>query len=522
MRQALKLLQVAATDLHAEIQEELQKNPTLEELPPDAADRISLDTQQPDTGPAHATTETDEDAGGASPHSFPSPAELDFAQNTEPALPDAHDSFAKNASDTSSDYSSEATGATDYAAAGDPSAEARRQHFFDSLVAPPSLYEHLSAQAALTDLSAAQRHALDYLIGALDERGYLTQSLEDAAQQSGHPLADLVAAAAALRSFDPPGIGAHSLPECLLLQLRASEPDTPRTSAHAASMSPSERAPASDADAPQAQHAESRAIAARILAEHFDLLTRRGSGELARALGASPAAVQRALALIGRLDPAPGRRFAADTNRIVEPDIEVARDAGTGTWQLTLNRRYIPRLRLSNTYRDLIAKGTLAPHERDYLRERMRAGRLLIDAIEQRQHTLEKLARELLALQHDFFEHGPAHLRPLTMTELAARLGLHETTISRAVANKFIKTPHGLFPLRAFFTSGYQAETGERLANTSVKELIADLIAAEDRDAPLSDQAIADHLRTRGLTLARRTVTKYREALNLPPSPLRK
>jgi len=473
MRQALRILQVAATDLHAEIQEELQKNPTLEELPPDS---ISLDA--PPSLPSSEGDAQNRTAENAS--SLPSPAELDFAKNDESGAPFSDSQQSSSGEDAE-----------------------RRQHFFDSLVAAPSLYEHLSAQAAFADLSPAQHRALDYLIGALDERGFLTQSLEEAALQSGCALSDIATAAEVLRSFDPPGIGAHTLAECLLLQLRNEN---------------------ADEDFPADSHKEaeaSRALATRIIAGHFELLTHRRISELARALGASLETVQHAIALIGRLDTAPGRRFAEDSNRIVEPDIEVWRDSD-GHWQLSLNRRHIPRLRISSTYRDLIAKGTLAASERDYLRERMRAGRALIDSIEQRQHTLERLARELLILQRAFFEHGPAHLKPLTMTELAERLGVHETTVSRTAANKFIKTPHGLFPLRYFFTTGYQDESGATVANTSVKEWIADLIAAEDNAAPLSDQAIVEKLRERGLHLARRTVTKYRESLNLPPSSIRK
>jgi len=477
MRQSLRLLQVAATDLHAEIQGELQKNPTLEELPTET-DSISLDAPPAlPSSDGDAESNATENAAAA----LPSPAELDFAKSEE-------------SPNSSSDSQPQAYSSDD--------AE-RRQHFFDSLVAAPSLHEHLAAQASLADLSPAQQRALDYLIGALDERGFLTQSLEDAALQSGFALSDITAAASTLRSFDPPGIGAHTLAECLLLQLRRAN---------------------ADYDFPE-NHGEeteaNRALAARIVAEHFELLTHRRISELVRTLGASPEAVQRAISLIGRLDTAPGRRFAEDNNRIVEPDIEIWRDSD-GLWQLTLNRRYIPRLRISTTYRDLIAKGSLADNERDYLRERIRTGRALIDAIDQRQHTLERLARELLALQLDFFEHGPAHLKPLTMTALAERLGVHETTVSRAAANKFIKTPHGLFPLRYFFTTGYQDESGATVANTSVKEWIADLIASENPAAPLSDQAIVEKLRTRGLHLARRTVTKYREALNIPPSNTRK
>lgn len=476
MQQALKILQVAATDLHAEIQDELQKNPTLEELPAD--DILSLDAPEvpPQTGPTQAAESSEIAAVLAAPEADDSAApELDFPKQADPLGGDVAQPPAS--------YSSQ-------------DAE-RREHFFNSLVAPPpSLQEHLAGQAALADLPHTQAEALHYLIGVVDERGWLSQSLEEAAQQSGCALSDIEAAAAVLRGFDPPGVGAQSLAECLLLQLGAKEREN-------------------------AQTPDGNSLAARIIAQHFELLTRRHIPELARKLGAPPETVRQAIEVISKLDPAPGRRFAVDDNRIIEPDIEVFKTPD-GQWHLSLSRRYIPRLRISGTYRELIAKGSLAPEERDYLRERMQSGRALIDAIEQRQHTVERLARELLTRQRDFFEKGPAHLHPLTMTQVAEKLGVHETTISRAAANKFIKTPHGLFPLRHFFTSGYRDESGGEIANTSVKELIADWIAAEDKAAPLSDQAILEKLQTRGLSLARRTVTKYREELGLPPSSQRK
>ena len=213
-------------------------------------------------------------------------------------------------------------------------------------------------------------------------------------------------------------------------------------------------------------------------------------------------------------------RLRLDNNRVVVADVIVEKDGDE--WKIHLNSDYIPRLRISSTYRDLIAKGSLSKAERDYVRERMRSGKFLIDSIEQRQRTIERITREILSAQREFFENGVSSLRPLTMTQVADVVGVHETTVSRAIANKYIRTPHGVFDFKYFFTPGYQSEGGAAVSNTSVKELIADLINIEDRSSPLSDEDIVRKLMGRGIKIARRTVAKYREELGLLPSNLRR
>lgn len=463
LRQSLRILQVAALDLRSVIQEELQANPTLEELPPD--DGIEA------PGPPAEDAETEENnSDDDNPRE-----ELDFTKEFE---------ILGKIDDDWRDYLREAGGAQPHTA---EDAE-RRQHMFDSLVSETSLQEHLMRQAAMADLSADAREALSFLIGSLDDRGFLTQSPADAALQSGLPYAAMQEALQALQNFEPAGIGSASLEECLLTQLAAQGRGT--------------------------------SLAARIVRDHFALLARRRIPELARKLGASADDVQAAIEEIGKLDPAPGRRFTEDSNRVIEPDVTVHKDGDE--WKIVLHSDYIPRLRISNTYRELIAKGRLNNAEREYLRERMRSGKFLIDSIEQRQRTIERITREILKAQIDFFEHGVSQLKPLTMTQIAQVVGVHETTVSRALANKYIRTPHGIFELKYFFTTGYQADSGESVSNTSVKELIADLIALEDRSRPLSDQEIVTKLQEKGLSIARRTVAKYREELGLLPSNLRR
>ena len=364
----------------------------------------------------------------------------------------------------------------------------RRQHFFDSLVSETSLQEHLMQQAEMADLSPTALAALRHLVGGLDDRGFLTQSPADVALQTGLALETVQEALKVLRTFDPAGIGARDLPDCLLGQLVAQSRGT--------------------------------SLAARILRDHFELLTRRRIPELARKLGVDADDVQSAIEEIGKLDPAPGRRFAEDNNRVVVPDVTVERDGEE--WKIHLNSDYIPRLRISSTYRDLIAKGTLSKDEREYLRERIRSGKFLIDSIEQRQRTIERITREIINAQQEFFATGVSALKPLTMTQVAEVVGVHETTVSRAIANKYIRTPHGVFDFKYFFTPGYQAESGASVSNTSVKEMIADLINLEDKSSPLSDQELVARLLEKGITIARRTVAKYREELGLLPSNLRR
>ena len=230
--------------------------------------------------------------------------------------------------------------------------------------------------------------------------------------------------------------------------------------------------------------------------------------------------MQTAIAEIGKLDPAPGRKFAEDSNRVVVPDVTIERDEDE--WKISLNSDYIPRLRISNTYKELIAKGSLNSQEREYIRERMRSGRFLINSIEQRQQTIERITREIIKVQEPFFDEGVAKLQPLTMAQIADTVGVHETTVSRAIANKFVRTPHGVFDFKFFFTPGYQSDGGKSVSNTSVKEMINNIVALEDKSRPYSDQDLVKKLQEKGIKIARRTVAKYREELGLLPSNLRR
>lgn len=461
LRQSLKILQVAQMDLRATIREELETNPSLEEL--------SMDTQSLDEPPPN------EDGSEA-------PAESASEEIQELEFGETFEVLSKLDEDWRN-YMAEAGGAQPHTS---EDAE-RREHFFNSLVSETSLQEHLLDQASLSDIQPIQREALEYLIGSLDNSGFLATSLSDITLLSGLTLAQIQDAHRILRGFDPRGIGAFDLQDCLCMQLAAKS--------------------------------RARSHAYVIVQDHFKLLSRRRIPDIARRLNISSEEVQEALEEISLLDPAPGRRFADDTNRSVLADVVVEWDENK--WKITLNSDYIPRLRISPTYKEIIAKGTVTKQEKEYIQEKMRSGKFLISSIEQRQQTIERIANEIVKIQKDFFEEGVSKLRPCTMTQVAEIVGVHETTVSRAIANKYAQTPHGIFELKYFFTPGYEA-SGQEVSNTSVKDMIQNIIAEENTAKPLSDQGLVKILESKDLKIARRTVAKYREELGILPSNLRR
>lgn len=460
LRQSLKILQAPALELRNTILEELQANPALEELPMEG---VSLEQEADD----RESSSGEEDDG---------PRELEMSESDYSVMSELNEEFRE--------YFTQENAAGSY----NRDDEEKRQHFFDSLTMETSLQEHLLRQADLAELGELERAAMDYLVGSLDDRGFLTSSVSDLALMANLPLSCVQTAIEALKTFDPAGIGANDLQDCLLTQLMLL--------------------------------GRNKSLAARIIREQFDLLLRRRIPEIARKVSASVDDVQAALEEIAMLDPAPGRKFSEDSNRVIVPDVRVEKDGGE--WIIHLNNDYIPRLRISNAYKEMIARGILNPKDKEYLREKMRSGKFLINSIEQRQQTIERITREILTFQHDFFEEGVSKLRPLTMNQVAEVVGVHETTVSRAIANKFIETPHGVFEFKYFFTPGYKGQDGESVSNKSVKDLIAQIIAEENPAKPLSDQGIVSILAEKDIKIARRTVAKYREELGILPTNLRR
>jgi RNA polymerase sigma-54 factor len=369
-----------------------------------------------------------------------------------------------------------------------PEDEERRQFFFDSIASQETLQHHLWEQLNTADVNKSQQEAAELIIGNMDDLGFLQASLEEISQNTGHPLGELEEMLSLIQTFHPVGVGARDLRECLLIQLR--------------------------------RLGKEQSLEHQIVDEHLEDLGRKRLPELARRLGVSVEQVQKAANFISTLDPKPGQIFTSDPNNYVLPDVSV--DKVGDDYTVSLNSDQVPHLRISKTYKDLMTHGANGTEVRDYIREKIRSGKFLIKSIHQRQQTILNIANEIVKRQREFLENGSASLKPMTMVQIAEAVGVHETTVSRAISGKYMSTPQGVFEMKYFFTPGYQTAAGATLSNTSVKEAISDLVRNEDARNPMSDKEIVEILSDRGIPIARRTVAKYRAELNILPSNLRK
>jgi RNA polymerase sigma-54 factor len=454
LQQSLLILQTPLLELRNLVQQEMETNPVLEELPEEA--------RTDERGDAEPSADDNFD------NEFQKLASLDE---------EWRDYMAQSAS-----YSSDGS-------RNSREAQEKRQFLFDSIPVQDTLQQNLIGQLNQSVLSASDRKAAELVIGNIDDNGFLQSTPEEMALNSGIPREDFEKMLALIQSFYPPGVGARDLRECLLIQLQRQEKEN--------------------------------TLEYKIVAEHMEDLGRRRFPEIARRVGVSVEDVQKAAGNIATLNPRPGQVFAAAPQNYVLPDVIV--EKVDGEYQITLNNEQIPHLRISNLYKDIIASGNTQSSEvKDYIRDKIRGGKFLIRSIHQRQQTIFNIAEQIVSRQRDFLEHGPSHLKPMIMREVADAVGVHETTVSRAVSGKYMATPQGVFEMKYFFTSGYQTATGESLSNISVKEAILDLVKHESGSAPLSDHEMVEILGERGIPIARRTVAKYRDELNILPSHMRR
>src|SRR5437773_9055665 len=453
LQQSLLILQTPLLELRNLVQQEMETNPVLEDLPeePTANDRSEVEAS----------------------------ADENF-----------RDEFEKLASldEEWRDYMAQSASYSFDGRSDSKQAEEKRQFFFDSIPVQETLQQNLIGQLNQTVLSAGDRKAAELIIGNIDDNGFLQSTPEEMALNSGIPKEDFEKMLALIQSFYPTGVGARDLRECLLIQLH--------------------------------RQGKERTIECKIVSEHMEDLGRRRFPEIARRMGMSVEEVQECANDIARLNPRPGQIFTTAPPNYVLPDVTVERM--DGEYQVILNGEQIPHLRISNTYKDIMAQGNNGSEVKDYIRDKIRSGKFLIRSIHQRQQTISNIAHQIVSRQRDFFEHGSSHLKPMTMKEIADAVGVHETTVSRAVSGKYMATPQGIFEMKYFFTSGYQTATGESMSNTSVKQAVLDLVKHENGNAPLSDMEIVEILRERGIPIARRTVAKYRTELNILPSNMRR
>jgi RNA polymerase sigma-54 factor len=359
----------------------------------------------------------------------------------------------------------------------------------NTLSSSASLADHLLWQLSMQTDDAVVRAIGEAIIGNLDDDGYLVATVEELAAMGPWPIEDVERALDLIHGFDPIGVAARDLQECLLLQLR--------------------------------HHGYAGTPAERIVAEHMQLLKNHQVPELARKLAISIDELKSHIELIRHLDPKPGSRHNPSPSQYVIPDVYVVKVEDQ--YVAALNEEGLPQLRISPVYRRLLDKGSENTDEtRAYVKDKFRSALWLIKSVEQRQKTIHKVATSIINFQRDFLDHGIEYLRPLVLRDVANDIGMHESTVSRVVTNKYMHTPQGVFEMKYFFHSGIASSYGESVSSVTIKQRIRKIIEQEDPRKPLSDSKIVNILQREGLELARRTIAKYREELKIPTSNQRK
>ena len=454
LRQSLEMLQMPVLELRAAILKEMAINPTIEDLKDPA--EVIISTALPVQPKQHVT-----DAG------------LDFNPDVDAIL---------KQDDEWRDYFMQGM----ENAPSNDDADEKRQYMFDSVRQHLSLQDHLLEQLTLTNLSPEDRELAINLIGNVNDDGYFTGSLPDIIMISGRSERDVVTVLQVIQSFDPPGVGSRTLRECLLQQLALVE------------------------DSPWEDEAR------LVIDKYLEKLGAHDEKFLCKVLDLARAELDQVITLIRCLNPRPGRSFESDSTEYVEPEVFVTLEKDR--FVAKVDNAQLPHIRISKHYRKLLEDKTVSAETKSYIRERIRAGAFLIRSLYQRQETIRKIAQEIVDAQTEFLTRGVEALHPMTMAEVALKVGVHETTVSRTVANKYMRTPLGLFEMKYFFTPGLKGKDGASISNKSVQDQIKRLVDAEDPATPLSDQAIEEKLTAQGITVARRTIAKYRGILKIPPS----
>jgi RNA polymerase sigma-54 factor len=458
LQQAIQLLQLSTLELQEVVNKELLENPLLEEVTPDTPETPADAPVSADTPPAPTVEQLSTDPP---PTSERQTDELPFDFNAIMS----------------------AAGDDDHEERSLVSQEDRDDPPFENIVRnQASLTDHLDEQLRFASEDAAVRRIGTQIIGNLDEDGYLRAEIEEIAQRCDATAEEVAAVLLVVQGFEPAGVAARNVQECLLLQLK--------------------RDPLPDP------------VSVEIVETHFDDLSRRRYADIARAMKLSLDRIMESVEEIMALEPKPGRRFGGNDSRYIVPDVFVYKLGDEYT--IVLNEDGIPRLRVNSLYRSLLRSS--GNDARQYVEQKLRSALWLIKSVDQRQRTLRKVTQSIVKFQREFLDRGLAHLRPLSLRDVGEDIGMHESTISRVTTNKYVETPQGLFELKFFFHSGIASGDGEMVSSVSVKKMIQDILAAEDSAKPQSDQEVAQALQKRGLTIARRTVAKYREELGILPS----
>jgi len=451
LQQAIKLLQMPALELQQKLKHELLHNPLLEDV--DEADEEE-ETQEPEALAAEDGDDGEFKAGED---------EIDW------------DSYLKDGFEMGAHEIGE---------------REETEDFHERVpVVRSSLEDHLKSQLRMTLASPEEIKIGEFIIGSLDSNGFLTCSVEDIAGFTGADAKQVADVLAVIRTFEPPGVGASDLRECLLIQLE--------------------------------QQGLSDSLAARLVGEHLDDLLEKRYREIARSLRKTVREVQSAADVVAGLDPRPGARYSSEEPRYIVPDLVV--DKVEDEYIVQINDKNVPRLRVSRAYRDILSGARKkSKTEADYVKKKLESALWLIRTIDQRRRTMVKVMEAILDAQRVFFEKGVEHLKPLTLQQIANVVGMHESTVSRVTSGKYVQTPRGVYELKYFFSPGLKTDNGEDASSKRIKARIQEIVNGEDSKRPLSDQDIAARLKDEGFSVARRTVAKYREQLGVLRARMRK
>lgn len=459
LQQAIRLLQLSRLELTEIVRQEILENPVLDEDGPQEKEAdFSIDQPEDPNTPAESTSDREDE----------------ISTLTIPKDIGEWESYLE--SSQSLPYQARE--------------EQERPSFEGMITSPDTLQEHLLWQLQMTRLTEMEKKAGEVIIGNLDDNGYLETPLDEILHPLGPDIEAVgLKALELIQEFDPPGVGARDLIECLLIQVRLLELDG--------------------------------SLMEELITEHLEDVAKGDVDAIVRRREVSRAEVLQAMELLRELEPKPGRPFGGTESIYVTPDVFLFKMAEE--WTIMLNDDGMPKLRINGFYRELLKHGsTMLPEDKEFLLEKIRSASWLIKSIDQRQRTIYRVTKSILEKQLDFFERGIRHLKPMVLRDVADDIGVHESTVSRVTTQKYVHCPHGLFELKFFFNPGIQTLSGDMMASESVRAKIRDLITAEDSGKPLSDQAISQMLRLEGVDIARRTVAKYRESMKILPSSRRK
>lgn len=465
--QSMNILQLPIMALEAKIQEEMERNPALEEA--DLIQVSDLDGQPP----ADPSVAADPAVDAERRHEAEGFRQLERLSR-EYDFDDSDRPFGR------------------LARHGDGERDAKMDAMANTASRSISLNEYLRQQWAFVEVGDRLRQAGELIINYIDEDGYLRTPLEEIAEQHVPPFtpADVAEALSWVQTLDPPGIAARDLRECLLLQL----------------------------DSLEGNHELERILVER----HLTDIEKNRYPEVVKATGRSLEDIKQAVRNLGRLYPRPGALVVDRDVPPITPDVIVEYSEDTDGYNIRLAKGNNPRLRISETYRRMLADQGNDKNTRDFIRKNLESAGALIDAIHYRRNRLQEVSEEVVLRQKDFFEQGPAGLKVMRMSDLAEKLGCDPSTISRTVADKYMQTPRGIFPLRCFFTGGTETQTGEETSWDSVRARVKEIVDKEDKQDPLSDDVIAARLQAEGITVSRRTIAKYRQQLHIPTARQRK